>query len=101
MHAPGPTAHERTSIFVDPRFPDHVAFLRRMDEAGYLVAAGSLTDAAGVGMTVLRLPGAHRPDDAVRLTTHEDKAVRSGLLQVEVRPWDVVLHACRRLTARV
>ena len=96
MHTPGPAAQEGTPIFQDPRFPDHVAFLRRMDEMGYLVAAGPFTDAGGAGMTVLRLPGADRHDEAVRLATHEDSAVRSGLLQVEVRPWDVLLHSGAR-----
>ena len=40
-----------------PRFGEHMAFLDRMREAGYLVLAGPLADADGEGMTVLRLPG--------------------------------------------
>ena len=43
-----------------------MAFLNRMHEAGYLVAAGPLTDAAGEGMTILRLPGAGRLGGVVR-----------------------------------
>jgi uncharacterized protein YciI len=67
-------------VFADPRFSDHVAFLQRMAEAGYLVAAGSLADRPGEGMTVLRLPGPDRLDEATRLATEDDASVASGLL---------------------
>lgn len=95
MHSPGPGAPAGSSLMEDPRFLEHVAFLRRMGQAGYLVAAGPL-GSAGAGMTVLRLPGAGREADAARLANEDDGAVRSGLLQVEVRPWDVMLHAVGR-----
>ena len=36
-------------VFADPRFGDHVAFLQRMAEAGYLVAAGSFADVPARG----------------------------------------------------
>jgi len=80
-------------VFADPRFGDHVAFLQRMAAAGYLVAAGSLADRPGEGMTVLRLPGADRLDEAARLAMEDDASVTSGLLAVEVRPWRVAMHA--------
>jgi uncharacterized protein YciI len=80
-------------VFADPRFADHVAFLQRMAAAGYLVAAGSLADRSGEGMTVLRLPGADRLDEATRLATLDDASVASGFFTVEVRPWRVVMHA--------
>jgi uncharacterized protein YciI len=80
-------------VFADPRFGDHVAFLRRMADAGYLVAAGSLTDRPGEGMTVLRLPGPDGLDEATRLATEDDASVASGFFAVEVRPWSVVMHA--------
>ncbi len=44
------------AVLNDPRFGDHLAFLRRLHEAGYLVAAGPLPDRPGEGMTILRLP---------------------------------------------
>jgi uncharacterized protein YciI len=75
------------------RFGDHLAFLRRMDEAGYLVAAGPLADRPGEGMTILRLPGEDRHDEATRLATDDDVSVASGFFTVEVRPWRVVMHA--------
>ena len=77
----------------DPRFGDHVAFLQRMAAAGYLVAAGSLADRPAEGMTVLRLPGADRLDEATRLATLDDASVASGFFTVEVRSWRVVMHA--------
>jgi uncharacterized protein YciI len=63
----------------DPRFGEHVAFLNRMREAGYLVLAGPLADADGEGMTVLRLPGPGRLGTATRLANEDDISVASGL----------------------
>jgi uncharacterized protein YciI len=80
-------------VFADPRFDDHLAFLGRMSEAGYLVAAGPLPDRPGEGMTVLRLPGEDRLAEATRLATEDDVSVASGFFTVEVRPWRVVMHA--------
>jgi uncharacterized protein YciI/uncharacterized protein YndB with AHSA1/START domain len=81
------------SVFDDPRFAEHVAFLQRRAEAGELVAAGSLDDADGEGMTVLRLAGEDRLDEARRLATEDDASVAGGLFEVTVRPWRVVLSA--------
>jgi len=77
------------NAFADPRFPEHVAFLDRMRRAGYLVAAGPLEAGGGEGMTVLRLPGRGREEEAERLA-RGDGAVAHGLFAVEVRPWRVV-----------
>jgi uncharacterized protein YciI len=91
MHRPGPAAPADGSLLADPRFRGHAAFLGQMRERGYLVAAGPLTDAAGEGMTVLRLPGRDRLGEAARLATQEDASVASGFLAVTVRPWQVML----------
>jgi len=91
MHVPAAPA-ETGSVFADPRFTEHLAFLRRMDAAGYLVAAGPFTEPAGAGMTILRLPGGDRYEEAVRLATCEDDSVVGGLFRVEVRPWQVAMH---------
>jgi uncharacterized protein YciI len=80
-------------VFADPRFGNHVAFLRRMADAGYLVAAGPLAERPGEGMTILRLPGEDRLEEATRLATEDDTSVASGFFTVEVRPWSVVMHA--------
>jgi uncharacterized protein YciI len=91
MHTPGPAAPTDGSLFTAPGFADHVAFLRRMQDAGYLVAAGPLTDAPGAGMAILRLPGADRLAEATALATHDDASVAGGFFEVTVRPWRVVL----------
>jgi len=95
LHRPGPAAPATGTLFEDPRFADHVAFLNRMHEAGYLVAAGPLADAAGEGMTILRLPGTGQLTTATRLATEDDASVSAGFLAVTVRPWRVVMHALR------
>jgi uncharacterized protein YciI len=80
-------------VLEQPEFADHVAFLARMAEAGYLVAAGPLGDQPGEGMTVLRLPGEDRYDEARRLATQDDASVAGGFFRVQIRPWRVVMHA--------
>jgi len=87
-HRPGPGASE--SVFADPRFAEHVAFIDRMDEAGYLVAAGPLSDVDGEGLTILRLPGEGLLERATQLATEDDLSVSGGLLAVTVRPWRVI-----------
>jgi uncharacterized protein YndB with AHSA1/START domain/uncharacterized protein YciI len=93
LHRPGPAAPTGPAIFGAPGFADHVAFLGRMNDAGYLVAAGPLADEVGSGMTILRLPGADRLVDATKLATTDDASVVAGFFTVAVRPWQVVLHA--------
>lgn len=93
LHRPGPRAPETGSVFEDPRFRDHLAFLARMRQAGYLVAAGPLLDQPGQGMTILRLPGADQLEEAKRLATQDDTSVAEGFFAVTVRPWQVMLQA--------
>lgn len=92
-HTPGPAAPVSGSLFEDERFVLHVAFLRSMREKGFLVAAGPLSDTEASGMTVLRLPGGGRFEEAERIAREDDGGVTSGLLDVRVRPWGVVMHA--------
>jgi len=93
MHRPGPEAPIEGSVFEDPRFAHHAQFLSRMAEAGYLVAAGPMLDESGSGMTILRLPGEGRFDDATRLATEDDRSVREGFFDVAVRPWQVMMSS--------
>jgi uncharacterized protein YndB with AHSA1/START domain/uncharacterized protein YciI len=90
LHRPA-SSIDGADVFGDPRFFEHVAFLGRMQHAGYLVAAGSLADEPGAGLTILRLPGADGMDEAIRLATTDDVSVVSGLFAVQVRPWNVKL----------
>jgi uncharacterized protein YndB with AHSA1/START domain/uncharacterized protein YciI len=91
MHRPGPEAPREGSIFEDPRFAEHAEFLSRMRQEGYLVAAGPMLDELGAGMTILRLPGEGRLQEAARLATQEDRSVRAGFFEVSVRPWQVMM----------
>jgi uncharacterized protein YciI len=95
LHRPGPAAPPGAALFADPRFAEHVAFLTRMRDAGYLVAAGPLTDVPGEGMTILRLPGADQLGQATQLATKEDSSVAGGFFTVTVRPWQVMFQAGR------
>src|ERR1700685_170251 len=80
LHRPGPAAPASGTIFEDPRFGEHIAFLNRMREAGYLVAAGPLPDAEGEGMTILRLPGPDQVSTATRLANEEGTSGSGGFL---------------------
>jgi uncharacterized protein YciI len=93
MHRPGPAAPASGPLVEDPRFAEHVAFLTRMREAGYLIAAGPMGDQAGEGMTILRLPGADQLARATRLATEDDASVAGGLLAVTVRWWQPMMQA--------
>ena len=100
LHRPGPAAPQDGSLFADPRFGAHIQFLSRMQEAGYLVAAGPLTDEPGAGMAILRLPGEGQFETAVRLATENDPSVACGFFTVTVRPWRVILQASPAAPAR-
>ena len=90
---PRPTAPTEGPLVEDPRFAEHFAFLTRMREAGYLVAAGPLTDTVAEGMAILRLPGTGQAGHAALLATLDDASVVQGLLAVTIRPWQVMLQA--------
>jgi uncharacterized protein YndB with AHSA1/START domain/uncharacterized protein YciI len=92
LHRPGPAAGDGT-VFTQPQFREHAAFLGRMADSGYLVAAGPLTDTSGEGMTILRVPGPDGLAEATRLATQEDASVVSGFFTVTVRPWQVMMTA--------
>lgn len=88
LHTPGPAVPAGQSVFDHPGFAEHFAFLQRLAADGLLVAAGPLTDSAGEGLTVIRAESA---DQAQQLAEQQDGSVRAGVLQVRVRPWQVVL----------
>jgi uncharacterized protein YciI len=92
MHRPGPAAPTTGPLVEDPRFAEHVAFLTRMRDAGYLVAAGPMGDRPGEGMTILRLPWPDQLARATRLATEDDASVAGGLLAVTVRWWQPMMR---------
>jgi uncharacterized protein YciI len=88
LHTRGPAVEEDQLVFEHPGIVEHFAFLERRVAAGELVAAGPLPDEPGAGMTVLSVADL---DTATRLATQDDQAVVTGVLQVRVRPWHVVM----------
>ncbi|MFL6070732.1 MAG: SRPBCC domain-containing protein [Actinomycetes bacterium] len=78
------------SVFASPLFREHIAFLARLNDRGWLVAAGNLPDSPGSGMAILRVneKDAHM---AVIAAQEDDQSVTKGLFEVCVRPWNVAL----------
>jgi uncharacterized protein YndB with AHSA1/START domain/uncharacterized protein YciI len=93
LHRPGASAPTDGSLFSDERFGQHLAFLGRMQDAGFLIAAGPLSDQMGEGMTILRIPGSDQMDRAMQLATEDDESVACGFFSVDVRPWNVMIQA--------
>lgn len=90
MHTAGPALPAGEPVFGQPDFAEHIAFLRRLDERGVLVAAGSL-DGYAEGMTVIQVPDPAEAATYIRLAQEDDQSVVRGLLQVRARPWHVAL----------
>jgi uncharacterized protein YndB with AHSA1/START domain/uncharacterized protein YciI len=91
QHRPGPAADPDTVLFQQPGFGEHMAFISRMRERGFLLAAGPLTESDGEGMTVLRLPADAGLAEATRLAMEDDRSVATGFFIVDVRPWQVMV----------
>jgi uncharacterized protein len=87
-HTKGPAVPDGEGVFDQPGISEHYAFLQRRLAAGELVAAGPLPDLPGEGMTVLSVASF---EEAQRLAREDDQAVVTGVLDVVVRPWKVVM----------
>ena len=87
-HRAGPALADGGSVFSHPLFAEHVAFLRRLRERGWLVAAGPVDAAHGAGMAVVRVP-AGAGAELEELVRSDDGSVTGGVLTAEVQPWDV------------
>jgi uncharacterized protein YciI len=87
-HRPGAALSDGDSVFAHPLFAEHVAFLGRLRERGWLVAAGPVDAANGEGMAVVRVPAGSGPA-LEELARADDASVTGGVLTVAVRPWDV------------
>lgn len=88
LHTPGAAVPDGESVFDQPGIAEHFAFLKRRVDAGQLIAAGPIDDGSGDGITVIEVDDL---EEATRLATEDDRAVASGLLDVTVRPWRVVM----------
>lgn len=86
LHTAGPAVPDGQRVFEHAGIGEHYAFLRRLADAGVLIAAGPLTDVDGDGLTVIE---AESLEQARRLAEQQDVSVRTGVLTVTVRPWRV------------
>jgi uncharacterized protein YciI len=87
-HRPGAALSDGDSVFAHPLFAEHVAFLGRLRERGWLVAAGPVSTAEGEGMTVVRVP-AECVDELTAMAREGDRSVAESLLVVQVQRWNV------------
>src|SRR4051794_20466973 len=88
LHSRGPAVPEGEGVFDQGGIELHFEVLRRRAAAGQLVAAGPTPALAGTGMTVLEVDSL---DEAQRLAHEDDRAVATGVLDVTVRPWQIVM----------
>jgi uncharacterized protein YndB with AHSA1/START domain/uncharacterized protein YciI len=90
LHTPGPALSDGESIFANPKFAEHTAFLERLRKRGLLIAAGPTAPERGEGMTIVRVPAGQVAEvDLIELATQDDMCVAGGYLNVDVRAWDV------------
>ncbi len=89
-HSAGPAAPPE-GVFASPDFAKHAQFLGQLHADGFLVAAGPLPDTPGAGMTIVRASSQAGARQVIRAAQLEDGSVTSGLLDVRVRPWRVML----------
>ena len=87
-HRPGAALTDGESIFAHPLFPEHLAFLGRLRDRGWLVAAGPVDAANGEGMAVVKVPAGSGPA-LEELARRDDASVVGEALAVTVQPWDV------------
>ena len=92
QHSPGP-ATPPGGVFASPDFGLHVQFLRSLVAAGVLVAGGPLPDQPGAGLTVVRMFDLSAAQRVITAAQESDGAVLAGLLDVEIRPWQVRMSA--------
>ncbi len=84
VHKPGPAWIVGKSPFEQPGIQAHIDHYRQWHAQGKLVLGGPFIDATAGGMMV---PEAGLPEQEIVDFAQADPAVKSGLLQVEVRRW--------------
>lgn len=90
FHTAGPRWIPGKTLFEQPGVMDHVTHYRQLLDAGKLALGGPHLDERGGGMMIPQ-PGV--TEDELLAFAAADPAVRSGLLQFEVRPWLVGMSA--------
>jgi uncharacterized protein YciI len=77
--------------FEHPLFGAHARFLAALQGQGILVGAGPFAG-TGRGMTIVRVAGPAAAAEVVRAAHFDDESVTGHVLQVEARPWVVMMH---------
>jgi len=88
VHRPGPTWKPGVSFREQPGIEEHVRYMAGLLDQGLMVMGGPFLDDSG-GMMVSRLPTL----EEARRVAEADPAVRSGLLEVEVKAWLVAMRS--------
>jgi len=84
LHTPGPRWTAGVGMFEQEGLELHIAHYRTLLAADKLVMGGPFLDARSGGF-MIAAPGVG--EDELRAFAADDPAVRSGLLEFELRPW--------------
>ncbi len=87
FHSPGSSWQEGTSFREQPGVREHVAYMAGFEQEGVLVMGGPFLDDSG-GMMVMQAESL----EVAQTLAEADPAVQSNLLNVEVKPWMVVMR---------
>jgi uncharacterized protein YciI len=88
IHRPGPSWKPGVDFREQPGVVAHVKHYRQFHEAGRMEIGGPYLDNSG-GMMI---PVAGESKEAVEEFAAKDPAVKSGLLEFEVKPWLVAMN---------
>jgi len=88
MHTPGSKWDQDLSIFDQVGIEQHKTFMSDLLEAGDMVMGGPFVDGSG-GMAILKVESV---EDALAIA-NRDPAVRSNILNVEVKQWSTPLSS--------
>mgnify|MGYP001255330979 CR=1 FL=1 len=84
IHSAGPRWEPGKSFFQQPGLELHIAHYRQLLEQGKLLAGGPFPQGPAGGMMIPE-PGVSEQE--ITEFANADPAVKSGLLNVEIRPW--------------
>lgn len=85
-------SHEKPELVTKALVEEHVAHLKRLDDAGQLVLCGPFKDYQG-GLVVVKASSA----EEARRIAESDPFVRSGFESFELRTWELANRGNRYL----
>ncbi|ODU08576.1 MAG: hypothetical protein ABS84_11935 [Rubrivivax sp. SCN 71-131] len=90
LHSPGPSWEPGLPLTQQLGVREHEAHYAELARQGQLLMGGPFADGAGGGLMIFK-PGIE--EDTLRMHALTDPAVESGLLQFEIRPWQIGFKA--------